>query len=70
MSVPVTVNGDRRELPDGATITSVLDALPGVPEGRGVAVALEGEVVPRGRWSSTELEPGASIEVVVAVQGG
>jgi sulfur carrier protein len=74
----VTVNGQRRELPAGATVASIVAALAagpegrGVapPEGRGVAVAVEGEVVPRGSWSRTELTEGAHVEVVAAVQGG
>ena len=70
MSVNVTLNGDRRELPAGATVASVVASLPGAPEGRGVAVAVEGEVVPRAQWPSTELREGARVEIVVAVQGG
>jgi sulfur carrier protein len=70
MSLTVTINGDRRELPAGATVASVLEALGSAPEGRGVAVAVAGEVVPRAQWPSTTLHDGASIEVVVAVQGG
>ena len=70
MSVSVTINGDRRELPAGATVASVVASLPGAPEGRGVAVAVEGEVVPRARWPKVELREGAKVEVVVAVQGG
>ncbi|HTP23860.1 MAG TPA: sulfur carrier protein ThiS [Solirubrobacteraceae bacterium] len=70
MTVNVTVNGDRRELPAGATVASVVAALPNAPEGRGVAVAVEGEVVPRAQWPSVELREGARVEVVVAVQGG
>jgi sulfur carrier protein len=70
MSLTVTLNGDRRELPAGATVASVVASLPGAPEGRGVAVAVEGEVVPRAQWPSTELREGARVEVVVAVQGG
>ena len=66
----VVVNGERRELEEGTTIAAVVASLPGMPEGRGVAVALEGEVVPRGRWQRTELAAGASVEVVTAVQGG
>ncbi len=66
----VSVNGDAVELPDGATVQSVVSSLPSAPEGRGVAVAVAGEVVPRAAWPSTELSPGARIEVVVAVQGG
>ncbi|MBV8945120.1 MAG: sulfur carrier protein ThiS [Solirubrobacterales bacterium] len=70
MTVQVTVNGDRQELPEGATVASVIAELHNAPEGRGIAVAVEGEVVPRAQWSSTELRSGASLEVVVAVQGG
>jgi sulfur carrier protein len=67
----VTVNGERRELPAGSTVASVIAALASVPsEGRGVAVAVEGEVVPRGAWSHVELTEGAHVEVVAAVQGG
>ncbi|HEY2653788.1 MAG TPA: sulfur carrier protein ThiS [Solirubrobacteraceae bacterium] len=66
----VLVNGDARELATGTTVAGIVASLPGVPEGRGVAVALDGEVVPRGRWDQTELIDGARIEVVVAVQGG
>ena len=70
MTVQVTVNGDRQELPDGATVASVVADLHNAHQGRGIAVAVEGEVVPRAQWPSTELRNGASLEVVVAVQGG
>jgi sulfur carrier protein len=70
MTVQITVNGDRQELPDGATVASVVAGLHNAREGRGIAVAIEGEVVPRAQWPSTELRDGASLEVVVAVQGG
>lgn len=70
MSVTIKLNGIQRELPEGATIASVVHELTGRNEGRGVAVALGGEVVPRGRWPETPLNDGAEIEVVEAVQGG
>lgn len=70
MSVSVKVNGTRHELPDGATIASVVAQLTGRSEGRGVAVALGGQVVPRGEWPQTHLREGAEVEVVAAVQGG
>jgi sulfur carrier protein len=70
MTMNVTINGDRRELPAGATVASVVAGLRNVPEGRGVAVAVEGEVVPRAQWPNVELRDGANVEVVVAVQGG
>jgi len=70
VTVKVTINGDRRELPAGATVASVVASLPNAPEGRGVAVAIEGEVVPRAQWAVVELRDGANVEVVAAVQGG
>jgi sulfur carrier protein len=70
MTLSVTVNGDARELPEGATVASVIASLHNAPDGRGVAVAVEGEVIPRAQWPSTQLHEGATVEVVVAVQGG
>jgi sulfur carrier protein len=66
----VSVNGQEHELRAGAAVADVLGLLPGAPDGRGVAVAVDGAVVPRGAWASTAVAPGARIEVVVAVQGG
>ena len=70
MTLSVTINGDARQFPEGATVASVVQSLPNAPDGRGVAVAVGVEVVPRALWPSTRLDDGASVEVVVAVQGG
>ena len=49
---------------------ALLDALD-VPGGaRGVAVAVDAEVVPRGEWETTKLDDGARVEVLRAIQGG
>jgi len=40
------------------------------PEARGVAVAVDGEVVPRAEWESRALADGARVEVLTAMQGG
>jgi sulfur carrier protein len=65
----VTINGERRELGDRATIEVAVRAA-GAPDGRGVAVALDGEVVPRGEWATTQVREGQQVEVLHAVQGG
>ena len=66
----VILNGDPRELGERPTLAEALAAA-GVPEaGRGVAVAVDGEVVPRARWAELELRSGQQVEVVQAVQGG
>ena len=70
MSVEVVVNGERRPLPDEATVEAAV-RMAGVGEpARGVAVAVDGEVVPRGEWGATTLEQGQRVEVLHAVQGG
>jgi len=68
--VNVTVNGEARELPAGATVASVVDLLDVTPGARGVAVALDGEVVTRSDWPATALREGALVEVVAAIGGG
>lgn len=64
----VTLNGEPREVADGATVAALV-ALLGAG-GRGVAVALAGEVVPRARWEETAVADGDRVEVVAAIQGG
>lgn len=66
----IVVNGSEREVPAGATVAGVVAALLENADGRGVAVAVGGEVVPRGDWIQTRLAEGAKVEVVSAVQGG
>lgn len=75
-----TVNGEPAELAEGSTVrdlVAVLTEQDVSADGRnaagaplGLAVAVDGVVVPRSRWVSTNLAPGAEIEVVEAVQGG
>jgi thiazole synthase len=68
--ITVELNGSEVSLPDGGTVASAIDAA-GVANGRdGVAVAVDGEVVPRSEWETTPLAEGQSIEVLAAIQGG
>lgn len=67
----ITVNGAPRDAPAGATVATLVSELDGVPaDGRGIAVAVDGEVVPRGAWAASALPEGARVEIVGAVQGG
>jgi sulfur carrier protein len=66
----IALNGTETELPDGASVAGALAQL-GVPAvARGVAVAVRGEVVPRGEWPTTPLRDGDRVEVLSAIQGG
>jgi sulfur carrier protein len=64
----VFVNGELTDLPEGATVATVLAKLD-LPA-RGIAVALDREVIPRGQWERTVLGDASRLEVVRAVQGG
>jgi sulfur carrier protein len=68
--VNVTVNGQSRQLPAGATVATVVELLEVTPGARGVAVALDEEIVTRAAWADTKLHDGARVEVVAAIQGG
>ncbi|HET6549784.1 MAG TPA: sulfur carrier protein ThiS [Solirubrobacter sp.] len=66
----VVLNGEPAELSDGATVASALHSLDLPGAGRGVAVAVDAEVVPRAEWARTELHEGARVEILRAIQGG
>jgi sulfur carrier protein len=66
----VVLNGRDAELADGATVRAAVDALDLPAAGRGVAVAVDAEVVPRTKWDSHTLTDGARVEVLRAIQGG
>jgi sulfur carrier protein len=66
----ITVNGRAQDVDDGLTIAALLRELDLPAGSRGVAVAVDAEVVPRGEWDSRALGDGAQVEVVTAVQGG
>lgn len=65
----VELNGNATKLPEGATLADAVAAT-GATEARGVAAALDGDVVPRAQWPERRLADGQSVEVVRAVQGG
>lgn len=64
----VRLNGEPRDLAEGITIAELLAAM-GLDRD-GIAVAVDRQVVPRGRHAATVLRPDAEIEVIRAVGGG
>ena len=65
----VQLNGEDRELSPESSIPDVL-AILGFDAVRGVAVAVDGEVIPRSQWDGFKLAGGMRVEVLRAVQGG
>jgi sulfur carrier protein len=64
----VTVNGDRVEVDDGATVADLVAARAGGHDR--VAVARNGDVVPRSTWAQTPLTAGDTLEVLAPTAGG
>ena len=66
----VHVNGEPTEVSDGATVGAVVERLEVGRPRRGLAVAVDSEVVPRAEWDERPLADGSRIEVLTAIQGG
>jgi thiazole synthase len=66
----VELNGEIVDLPNGAGVAAAIEASGAAAEQRGVAVAVDGEVVPRSEWERTALREGQKVEVLAAIQGG
>ncbi len=69
MSETVSVNGEPKPLM-GTTLMELLEEN-GVDSSKsGVAVALNGEIVPRADWAQTSMKPNDKVEIVHIVRGG
>jgi len=66
----IVLNGERADVPAGESVAAALARLGLDARARGVAVAVDGEVVPRAGWESYALAEGARVEVLTAMQGG
>ena len=66
----IVVNGERTDIDAGETVAAALGRLGLAVQARGVAVAVDGEVVPRAAWESFALAEDARVEVLTAMQGG
>jgi sulfur carrier protein len=65
----VVLNGEKREVDDGSMVADVVSALAGARRS-GIAVAVNGAIVPRSEWASAPLGEDDVLEVVSAIGGG
>lgn len=66
--IAIELNGKKTEIEGSQSVSSLLDCLNiNAPQ---VAVAINGEVLPRDSWAQTEIRPGDTVEIVRAVGGG
>lgn len=66
----IFLNGKPRDQGAGDTVVAILGLLDLGADARGVAVAVDGEVVPRAGWATFAVPEGARVEVLTAMQGG
>jgi sulfur carrier protein len=66
----IRVNGESEPLGEQRTLDVLLAEKTADTAQRGIAVALNGSVVPRAAWGETVLRAGDSVEIVRARQGG
>jgi sulfur carrier protein len=66
--VNVTINGERREIPEELTVAGLLDHI-GMPSER-VAIERNLDILPRAHWSETKIQPNDTFEIVHFVGGG
>jgi sulfur carrier protein len=66
----IRLNGQDSDVRAGESVAEVLGRLDVASDARGVAVAVDGEVVPRAQWDSFMLQEHARVEVLTAMQGG
>ncbi|HET7397717.1 MAG TPA: sulfur carrier protein ThiS [Intrasporangium sp.] len=64
----ISVNGTDRACAPGLTVASLVAELDLPP--RGIAVAIDGDVVRRSEWETTAVRDKARVDVVTAMQGG
>ncbi|WP_243737683.1 sulfur carrier protein ThiS [Blastococcus xanthinilyticus] len=68
MTMQVTVNGTTADVADDTTVADVVAERSGGHDR--VAVALNGDVVPRSGWAQARLSPGDALEVLAPTAGG
>lgn len=66
----ITVNGEQAQVPAGTSLEGLLTSSGLHAQRRGVAIAMNGEVVPRGRWTQQLVSEGDLVELLTASQGG
>jgi sulfur carrier protein len=66
----IVLNGQCTDLCAGAPLSLALERLGLSLQARGVAVAVDGEVVPRANWATYTLRAHARVEILSAMQGG
>ncbi len=66
----IILNGKEETVMDGITVQDLVGQGQSDPEAKGIAVAVNAEVMSREDWSTEILSEGDQVEIIQAVQGG
>ena len=66
----LTVNGQEQSVDDASTLLDLLIEMNFNAEQKGIAVAVNAEVIARAMWSDMRLYNGDRVDIIHAVQGG
>ena len=64
----ITINGELREIPDGFSVSALLQHLEMTAER--VAIERNLDILPRAKWQETPVQPDDRFEIVHLVGGG
>lgn len=70
MAMTVRINGREFSLAPDATLVAVFNVLTIPRDRQGIAIAVNGAVIPRSEWEKHRIRESDAIEVVTAAQGG
>lgn len=65
----IFLNNQERELSELTTVSALLELLE-LAHSRGIAIAINNEVLPRNQWSTHQLQPDDRLTLIRATQGG
>ncbi len=66
--IEIILNGSIYPIPDSTTVGELIESL-GLPT-KGIALALNREVVPKSSWNERSLSPQDRVELLTIAQGG
>jgi sulfur carrier protein len=68
VAIEIILNGETRAVPDGLTVTNLIEYLNLVPDR--IAVEFNSQILKRGNWDKKQVSNGDKVEIVHFVGGG
>lgn len=66
--IEIFINGSKHRVPESTTVEGLIESM-GLPK-KGIALAVNNEVIPKSRWNERSLSPQDRVELLTIAQGG